>query len=149
MPWPAEHWGSGPTRRASSAHPARPGPVPWPRRHLRAVVGCEAVRAQLPLLVDGSRRLTPAVAEHLSRCLACQAEQASYRRLLKALRSLREEGLAPRPEQVARVLSALPEAPRRSFGPLVAVAAAGAAVVGAAALVAWGARRPRGLALSG
>ncbi len=79
MPWPAEPFEHEPTR-------AR-----LPRRHLRALVSCDAVADELPLVVDGSRCLTPAVADHLAGCLRCQAELAAYRRILRLLRSLREE----------------------------------------------------------
>ena len=72
--------------------------MPWPAelprrstRHLRALVSCEAVSAELPLVVDGSRRPSRAMADHLQSCLACQAELAGYRRLLGVLRSLRDE----------------------------------------------------------
>lgn len=91
--------------------------MPWPAelprrstRHLRALVSCQAVSAELPLVVDGSRRPSPAMAEHLQACLACQAELAGYRRLLRALRSLRDEPvLFPSPELIGETLTALSE----------------------------------------
>jgi predicted anti-sigma-YlaC factor YlaD len=85
MPWPAEL----PTR------------APTPRR-LRALVSCEAVADELPLVVDGARRPSTAMAEHLQTCLACQAEVAGYRRLLRVLRSMRESHVPlPSPELVS------------------------------------------------
>jgi hypothetical protein len=166
MPWLAErwrgHWGPaapegggvrspsrtrGPSRSRS---PRSPGP-----RHLWALADCETVRSQLPLIVDGSWRPTPAVAAHLAGCLSCQAEQASYRRLLRALRSLRSEDLKPVPGSLARALDALrllpsgydPLPARRRSTLVIAAVAAGTAILGAGALVVWGARHPRVLAL--
>jgi len=91
MPWPAEL-----ARR--------------PARHLRALVSCNAVSDELPLVVDGSRRPSPAMEEHLRTCLRCQAELAGYRRLLRALKSLREEPVAfPAPVLVGEALRAVQE----------------------------------------
>jgi predicted anti-sigma-YlaC factor YlaD len=150
MPWPAEPWGT--QRTGSSVRPLHGRPVPRSRRHLRAVVDCEAVRSALPLVVDGSLRPTPAVAEHLSRCLSCQAEQASYQRLLRALRSLHDEGTQTLPTSLSRALHELHALPdgygvpsRRSPVRVIAAVVAGAAVVGAGVAVAWGARRPAAL----
>ncbi|MGC8628040.1 MAG: hypothetical protein ACP5VR_10935 [Acidimicrobiales bacterium] len=147
MPWPAEPWVS--QRAGGPLRPSRRRSVPQSRRHLRAVVDCEAVRSALPLIVDGSLKPTPAVAEHLSHCLSCQAEQASYRRLLRALRSLHDEGAQTLPTSASRVIHELHLLPdghvephRRSPARLIAAVVAAAAVVGAGAVVAWGARRP-------
>jgi len=88
-----------------------PWPAEVPRRspgHLRALVSCEAVAAELPLVVDGSRRPSRAMADHLASCLACQAELAGYRRLLRVLSSLRNEPvLLPAPELIGETLTAL------------------------------------------
>ena len=84
MPWPAEPFEFLAARA--------------PRRHLRALVSCDSVVDELPLVVDGSRRPSPAMAEHLASCLRCQAELAAYRRLLRLLRSLREDHV-PAPAQ--------------------------------------------------
>ncbi|HTW09021.1 MAG TPA: hypothetical protein VME46_16020 [Acidimicrobiales bacterium] len=91
MPWPAE-----------LSH--------LPARHLRALVSCDAISDELPLVVDGSRRPSAAMAEHLQSCLRCQAELAGYRRLLRVLRSLREEDVPfPAPDLVGDALRALQE----------------------------------------
>ena len=74
MPWPAE-----------AARTTAKGNL----RNLRALLSCDAVSEELPLVVDGSRRPSDAMAEHLRMCLACQAELAGYRRLLRVLRSMR------------------------------------------------------------
>ena len=130
--------------------------MPWPAelprrstRHLRALVSCEAVSAELPLVVDGSRRPSQAMADHLEACLTCQSELAGYRRLLRALRSLRDEPvLFPSPELIGETLTALSERlvdrsqrlPDRDQRDRWLVAGAlvimGVAVVGAGALLA-------------
>ncbi len=89
------------------------------------------------------------MAEHLQSCLPCQAELAGYRRLLRVLRSLRDEPvLFPSPELISETLTALSERlvdgdKRLTLGGrrdrwLVACAmvAIGLAAVGAGALVA-------------
>ena len=91
--------------------------MPWPAelshlpvRHLRALVSCDAMSEELPLVVDGSRRPSPAMAEHLRTCLRCQAELAGYRRLLRVLRSLRDEPVTfPAPDIAGDALRALQE----------------------------------------
>jgi anti-sigma factor RsiW len=47
--------------------------------------------------------------EHLETCLRCQAELAQYRKLLKALRTLRTEVLTPAPGLVSDILVSLEE----------------------------------------
>jgi predicted anti-sigma-YlaC factor YlaD len=133
MPWPAELPNRAPTSR-----------------HLRALVSCEAVADELPLVVDGARRPSAATAEHLQTCLACQAEVAGYRRLLRVLRSMRESQVPlPSAELVGSALSALHQHPlwgrRRSLMPWLVVGAlgvVGVAAVSAAALGRWS-RRPQ------
>jgi anti-sigma factor RsiW len=84
------------------------------------------------------------VRRHVGSCLRCQAEMAHYRRLLRALHTLRTEILAPPPGLVDDVLAGLEEAGERHalrallggrraayVGGLAVTAAAG----GAAALV--------------
>ena len=121
-------------------------------RHLRALVGCETVLAELPLVVDGGRRPSPAVAEHLRSCAACQAEQASYRRLLRCLRSMSEELVLPAPGLLASTLGALHGQPSgRARGPgraavPWALGAAGLMAVSAGIFLAWAAKRSQALA---
>jgi hypothetical protein len=50
---------------------------------------------------------------HAESCLRCQAELAQYRKLLRALRALRTEVLAPAPGLVDGVLAALEEVGER------------------------------------
>jgi anti-sigma factor RsiW len=132
MPWPAE----------------LPNRAPAPR-HLRALVSCDAVADELPLVVDGARRPSAAMAEHLRTCLACQAEVAGYRRLLRVLRSMRDSQVPlPSPELVGGTLRVLHQHPlwarRRSITPWLiagALGVAGVAAVSAGFLVRSG-RRP-------
>ncbi len=50
------------------------------------------------------------MADHIGSCLACQAELAGYRRLLRVLRSLRDEPvLLPAPELIGATLATLGE----------------------------------------
>lgn len=127
--------------------PAERGLVPASVRghRLRAVVSCDAVSDELPLVVDGSRRPSPLMTEHLRSCLRCQAELAGYRRLVRALRSLRDQPVvSPAPELVSEALRALQEhlATRRRKNPWV-IAGTVAAVGAAVGMAALGVRFPR------
>jgi predicted anti-sigma-YlaC factor YlaD len=139
--------------------------MPWPAelnhlpvRHLRALVNCDAMSEELPLVVDGSRRPSPAMAEHLHTCLRCQAELAGYGRLLRVLRALRDEPVSfPPPDLVGDALRALQErigvfqenvsarSRRASETWLLAGAVAGLGVfaLGARAFMARGSRQSR------
>lgn len=123
-----------------------PSPAEAPRRperHLRAIVSCDAVSDELPFIVDGSRRPSRAMEEHLSACLSCQAELAGYRRLLRALRALKDQPVPSAvPELLGATLSALHGHPSwparrtsRSWALAGAVAAAGLAALGAGAFL--------------
>lgn len=116
--------------------------------NLRALLSCEAVSEELPLVVDGSRHPSPAMDEHLRTCVACQAELAGYRRLLRVLRSMKGDPvLLPAPELVGSMLSVLRQQrswrPKRSEPWVVALAAVGVAALGAGALLARTGRLPR------
>ncbi len=89
------------------------------------------------------------MAEHIESCLACQAEMAGYRRLLRVLRSLRDEPvLFPSPELIGETLTALSErladrdrrpsvrGKRERWLVACAMVAVGVAAVGAGALLA-------------
>jgi hypothetical protein len=74
---------------------------------------CDDLADQLAA-ADGGQ-LTDAVArEHVEVCLRCQAELAQYRKLLKALRTLRTEVLAPAPGLVTDILASIEEAGERT-----------------------------------
>lgn len=107
---------------------------------------------------DGEDLANRRAHRHVESCLRCQAELVQYRRLLKALRTLRTEVFLPESGLVAEVLGCLEEAGERHAvrslvlgrkaayvgGLAVATAAAGAA--GALVLVS---RRGRRLRLAG
>jgi hypothetical protein len=97
-------------------------------------------------MVDGSAELDPSVAHQLEHDLRFQAELAQYRKLRRALRSLRAEVVDPGVELVADVLAAIDEqgdrpgirnviTPRRAAY-LGGIAAATAAGVGTAFVLA-------------
>lgn len=131
MPWPAEPFEFLAARA--------------PRRHLRALVSCDSVVDELPLVVDGSRRPSPAMAEHLASCLRCQAELAAYRRLLRLLRSLREDHVPTTVQGSVEVPPAGWAAPPWSWQRLVAgMALVGVGALLAAALTARRSRLPAG-----
>lgn len=58
-----------------------------------AEVSCRDVSGELAALVDdrSSATLAPELAHHLGSCLRCQAELAQYRKLRRAMLSLRSE----------------------------------------------------------
>ena len=102
---------------------------------------CDHVADLLPQIVEGTERAAPPVLSHVESCLRCQAELAQYRKLLKALRSLRNDILEPAPGTLTGILANLEAAGERGAmrsllaghrtaylgGIAVATAAAGAA----------------------
>ncbi|MEM7276327.1 MAG: hypothetical protein AAF547_24850 [Actinomycetota bacterium] len=52
---------------------------------------CDTISIQLAEVVDGESVLAPDAARHVERCLRCQAELAQYRKLLRALTTLRSD----------------------------------------------------------
>ncbi len=101
---------------------------------------CDQVAPSLADVAEGTVRLPPDARAHVERCLRCQAELVQHRRVLRTLRSLRNEVLEPAPGMVADVLAALEEAGERRavrsllhrhrvayLGGLAAATAAGAA----------------------
>lgn len=102
---------------------------------------CEEVIEQLSDIAEGGQVATPIISDHVSSCLRCQAEVVQYRKLLKALHSLRTEVLEPAPGTLTGLLASLEAAGERGAirsimtgrraayvgGIAVATAAAGAA----------------------
>ena len=113
---------------------------------------CIEFRAALPGILDDEQPADLVLVRHVDTCLKCQAEVAKYRRLLRALRSLRTRYLEPSPDLLAQTLAGLGEASERRVvrniltGKRIAYAGAiagGAAVAGGAAAVAIVARSRR------
>jgi hypothetical protein len=116
---------------------------------------CEEVAEQLSEIVDGRQLADTSVVSHVEGCLRCQAELVQYRKLLKALHSLRTEVLEPAPGVLSGIFAHLEAAGERGAirsllsgrkaayvgGIAVATAAAGAA--GAIVLASRGRRRMR------
>jgi hypothetical protein len=101
---------------------------------------CEQITGSLSDAATGSVLLDGASRAHVETCLRCQAELAQYRKLLRALRALRTEVLAPAPGLLPEILAYLEEAGERSairsvltgrraayLGGIAAATAAGAA----------------------
>jgi hypothetical protein len=76
-------------------------------------VRCEDVALILPRAVDVGEPVDLKVQQHVSSCLACQAELARYHKLLKALRLLRTQYIMPAPGTLAQTLAALGESQER------------------------------------
>jgi anti-sigma factor RsiW len=111
-------------------------------------VRCDEISELLAGAVDGTTVLDPSMTRHVGSCLRCQAELAHYRRLLRSLRSLREEPIPAPAELPALVRARIDEGGRSSPWPrrvayAGAVAATAAAGAGAIVLVASRTRRLR------
>ena len=124
---------------------------------------CRQVAERLPGLAAGEPDVDePAVDErlvrHVAQCLRCQAEVAAYRRILRHLRSLREDETSAPPGAIADVLEALAAASlaeaaactsrmvRAAYVGGITVAPAAA---GAAGVLVWISRRRPALADAG
>ena len=101
---------------------------------------CEELTEELAAAADGSTLLGRNERRHVERCLRCQAEVVQYRKLLRAMRTLRTDVLEPAPGLLADILASLEEAGERHairsvlsgrriayLGGLAAATAAGAA----------------------
>lgn len=74
---------------------------------------CEDVAAALPLILDGGSEAASVTIAHVQSCLACQAELARYRKVVRLLRQLQATEIEPPPGVVAEVLSSLEAAASR------------------------------------
>ncbi len=66
---------------------------------------CDQIATVLPGVVDGTARLDRGDRKHVEQCLRCQAELAQYRKLLRAMQSLRFDGPAAPNGLVTSVLA--------------------------------------------
>jgi hypothetical protein len=119
---------------------------------------CTEVSELLPAVSDGSDVLSRDAQRHVDACLRCQAELVQYRRVLRTLRTMREDVLVPTPGLLASVLANVGDAgERRALRVLVSGRraaylsglAATAAGAGAAAVVLASRSRRSRLALAG
>jgi hypothetical protein len=101
---------------------------------------CDELSDDLAAASDGAVLLGRAERRHVEHCLRCQAEMVQYRKVLRAMRTMRTEVLEPAPGLLADVLANLEaSAERRAIrsmlhghkaaylGGLAAATAAGAA----------------------
>ena len=101
---------------------------------------CDDLSENLAAAADGTVLLGRAERRHVERCLRCQAEMVQYRKVLRAMRSMRTEVLEPAPGLLSDILANLEEAGERRairsmisghkaayLGGLAAATAAGAA----------------------
>ncbi len=68
---------------------------------------CETISLQLAEIADGLNQLPNDAERHVHACLRCQAELAQYRKLLRALTSLRGHYLIPDDRLLDDILAAL------------------------------------------
>lgn len=74
---------------------------------------CDDVADLLADSAKGEIVLPSEARSHVEQCLRCQAEVVQYRKLLRALRTMRTEILEPAPGLLAEVLVGLEEAGER------------------------------------
>ncbi len=68
---------------------------------------CEIFSLELVEVADGQECLNPVAAQHFETCLRCQAELAQYKKLLRALASLRGQLLPADQRLVEDIIEAL------------------------------------------
>lgn len=103
---------------------------------------CAQLAPKFAGAVDSDIELTAVEGAHVDTCLRCQAEVASYRKLLRAMHNLRTQVIEPNPGVLAGILNRLGENAERhavrsiltnrkvAYGGAIAIAA-GAGVTGA------------------
>jgi len=74
---------------------------------------CDEVAELLAGVADGTPLADRTARRHVERCLRCQAELVQYRRLLRALHTLRTDVLEPAPGLLPGILATLEEAGER------------------------------------
>ena len=68
---------------------------------------CASVAEHFALVAGGESDLDSVAVKHVETCLRCQAEQAQYRRLMKAMRDLRDAPLSVDPALEHEILFAI------------------------------------------
>ena len=74
---------------------------------------CDDLAELLPAVADGTSVADRAARRHVERCLHCQAELVQYRKLLRALHSLRTDVLEPAPGLLPGILATIEAAGER------------------------------------
>lgn len=74
---------------------------------------CDQVSPELSAIAEGTVVPDEDTRAHVEHCLRCQAEMVQYRRVLRVMRSLRNQVLEPAPGLIPDVLAALEEAGER------------------------------------
>ncbi len=74
---------------------------------------CDDLSDVLAEAADGSVLLDRTSRRHVERCLRCQAEVVQYRKLLRALHTMRTEVLEPAPWLLADILATVTEVGER------------------------------------
>jgi hypothetical protein len=119
---------------------------------------CRQAATRLPALAAGEPAIDERLGRHVAECLRCQAEVAAYRRILRHLRSLRDDETAPPTGAIADVLEAIAAASLEESAPgtsrILRAAYVGGitvatAAAGAAGVLVWMSRRRPGLADTG
>jgi anti-sigma factor RsiW len=78
-----------------------------------AALNCADVTTDLPAILDDGRPASAQLVAHVETCLACQAELARYRRLVRLLHQMRAAEVEPPPGVVSEVLEAIERAAER------------------------------------
>jgi hypothetical protein len=112
---------------------------------------CDVATEFLSDAANGESILSRDARRHVERCLRCQAELVQYRKLLRALRTMRTEVLEPAPGLLTDIFATLEEsAERRALRSMLhgrkvayisGIAAATAAAAGGAIVIAARSRR--------
>ena len=118
---------------------------------------CDEVAVLLADAADGAVSLGARARGHVDECLRCQAEAAQYRKLLRALRSLRTDLVDPAPGLLTELSASLDEGAgrragrSRTYGRRVAYvgAAAAATAAGVGGAIVLASRTRRRLPLAG
>ena len=98
-------------------------------------ITCASVAEQFAAVAGGESALDRAVVQHVAVCLRCQAEQSQYRRLMKAMRNLRDAPLSVDPALEHEIIFAIDDRDDRTRGIVSSrvAAAIGGVAAGAAA----------------
>lgn len=83
------------------------------RRSLTVVADCGAYSDELVASLDDDAEVSRRARGHIESCLRCQADLVQYRKVLRALRTMRTDYLEPSPGLLSDILASLEEAGER------------------------------------